>query len=190
MPQTFKWNQRHNCNYVNDSDADYDAALWVCVCVCVKTMWGQDKVAGLIPNYSRHSDSVLPVFWGHLEVRCHYFISVLISSIQGKNAGDTTVSVRFVALTHPRWTVRMCRWIPEEVLRTFSQFFHKHLNITFMEFCKRRQQGMIDDVPEGLFPPPPFHWNFPPSALCGRWSGALRGAEHYNSSGAVRAAGL
>lgn len=154
MPQTFKWNQRHNCNYVNDSDADYDAALWVCVCVCVKTMWGQDKVAGLIPNYSRHFDSVLPVFWGHLEVRCHYFISVLISSIQGKNAGETTVSVRFVALTHPRWTVRMCRWIPEEVLRTFSQFFHKHLNITFMEFCKRRQQGMIDDVPEGLFPPP------------------------------------
>lgn len=40
--------------------------------------------------------------------------------------------------THPRWTVRMCRWIPEEVLRTFSQFFHKHLNITFMEFWKRR----------------------------------------------------
>lgn len=31
----------------------------------------------------------------------------------------------------------MCRWIPEEVLRTFSQFFHKHLNITFMEFWKR-----------------------------------------------------
>lgn len=32
----------------------------------------------------------------------------------------------------------MCRWIPEEVLRTFSQFFHKHLNMTFIEFCKRR----------------------------------------------------
>lgn len=38
--------------------------------------------------------------------------------------------------TYPRWTVRICRWIPEEVLRTFSQFFHKHLNITFMEFYR------------------------------------------------------
>lgn len=35
---------------------------------------------------------------------------------------------------YPRWMVRMCFWIPTAVLRTFPQFFQRHLNITFMEF--------------------------------------------------------
>lgn len=39
-------------------------------------------------------------------------------------------------VSYPRWTVRMCLWIPAAVLKTFPQFFHKHLNITFMEFCQ------------------------------------------------------
>ena len=41
---------------------------------------------------------------------------------------------------YPRWMVRTCLWIPEEVLRTFSQFFHRHLNITFMEFWSTEGQ--------------------------------------------------
>lgn len=39
-------------------------------------------------------------------------------------------------LSYPRWMVRMCFWIPAAVLSTFPQFFHRHLNITFMEFWK------------------------------------------------------
>lgn len=37
---------------------------------------------------------------------------------------------------HPRWTPRMCFWIPAAVLSTFPQFFQRHLNITFMEFWR------------------------------------------------------
>lgn len=37
-------------------------------------------------------------------------------------------------VSYPRWTVRMCFWIPAAVLSTFPQFFHRHLNITFIEF--------------------------------------------------------
>ena len=28
----------------------------------------------------------------------------------------------------------MCLWMPAAVLNTFPQFFHRHLNMTFMEF--------------------------------------------------------
>lgn len=31
----------------------------------------------------------------------------------------------------------MCLWMPAAVLKTFPQFFHRHLNITFMEFCRK-----------------------------------------------------
>lgn len=30
----------------------------------------------------------------------------------------------------------MCFWMPAAVLSTFPQFFQRHLNITFMEFCR------------------------------------------------------
>lgn len=39
---------------------------------------------------------------------------------------------------YPRWMVRMCLWMPAVVLRTLPQFFHRHLNITFMEFCRKQ----------------------------------------------------
>lgn len=42
-------------------------------------------------------------------------------------------------LPYPRWMVRMCFWIPAAVLSTFPQFFHRHLNITFIEFCKQEK---------------------------------------------------
>lgn len=38
---------------------------------------------------------------------------------------------------YPRCMVRMCFCIPEELLRTLPQLFHKHLNITLVEFCRR-----------------------------------------------------
>lgn len=42
---------------------------------------------------------------------------------------------------YPRCTVRMCFCIPEELLRTLPQLFHKHLNITLVEFCRRETSG-------------------------------------------------
>lgn len=35
----------------------------------------------------------------------------------------------------------MCFCIPEELLRTLPQLFHKHLNITLVEFCRRETSG-------------------------------------------------
>lgn len=42
-----------------------------------------------------------------------------------------------VLASYPRWMVRMCLWMPAAVLSTLPQFFHRHLNITFMEFCRK-----------------------------------------------------
>lgn len=42
-----------------------------------------------------------------------------------------------VRVSNPRWMVRMCLWMPAAVLSTLPQFFHRHLNITFMEFCRK-----------------------------------------------------
>lgn len=49
---------------------------------------------------------------------------------------NTTQFFVIPQVAYPRWTVRICLWIPAAVLKTFPQFFHRHLNITFMEFCQ------------------------------------------------------
>lgn len=46
-----------------------------------------------------------------------------------------------VLVSYPRWMVRMCLWMPAAVLSTLPQFFHRHLNITFMEFCRKHTTG-------------------------------------------------
>lgn len=43
--------------------------------------------------------------------------------------------------SYPRWMVRMCLWMPAAVLSTLPQFFHRHLNITFMEFCGKHARA-------------------------------------------------
>lgn len=128
---------------------------WVCAHMRIRVMWGQSKG----PGSSKTIADILIVFFLHVEESLRtcratmfpfYHRFDLIEFKKNAGALDCPAARR---PTHPRWTVRMCRWIPEEVLRTFSQFFHKHLNITFMEFCKRQWQGMIDDVPECFFSP-------------------------------------
>lgn len=45
---------------------------------------------------------------------------------------------------YPRWMVRMCLWMPAAVLSTLPQFFHRHLNITFIEFCRKRNRQQLE----------------------------------------------
>lgn len=104
--------------------------LWIYICVvCVPLM------RQFILKYSNFSSIIPELFTKHGEAL------LTGQSLINETADDRTACVCLVFVwrqtTHPRWTVRMCRWIPEEVLRTFSQFFHKHLNITFMEFWRK-----------------------------------------------------
>jgi hypothetical protein len=50
-------------------------------------------------------------------------------------------------LPYPRWTVRMCFWMPAAVLSTLPQFFQRHLNITFMEFYKEERNNVMKTNP-------------------------------------------
>lgn len=63
-------------------------------------------------------------------------------------------------LPYPRWTARMCFWMPAAVFSTLPQFFQRHLNITFMEFYgkKKRQHH---NASKSIQSPSCLHCSFP-----------------------------
>lgn len=58
---------------------------------------------------------------------------------RGHRESDKEALAKVCSAPYPRWMVRMCLWMPAAVLSTLPQFFHRHLNITFMEFCKKHK---------------------------------------------------